>query len=107
MVDYDNVVNADGEVNWDAVKDPTPKELDEIATLILRADVKKRPLGIKGENPILFEEHLKNRHKREIFNKAGVPDPAFGQGIYNRQHPEGRKVNSDEQRKRNGASYYR
>jgi hypothetical protein len=30
-----------------------------------------------------------------------------GQMMYNRTHPRGRKVNSVEQRKRNGASWYR
>jgi hypothetical protein len=63
--------------------------------------------GIKGDNPILFEEHLQQRRRREIYNATGTPDPAIKAGIYNRTHPQGRKVNSPEQRKKNGASYYR
>jgi hypothetical protein len=63
--------------------------------------------GIKGDAPILFEEHLHQRRRREIYNAVGTPDPSIVAGIYNRTHPEGRKVNSPEQRKKNGASYYR
>jgi len=63
--------------------------------------------GIKGDNPILFEEHLHQRKRRGIYNAAGIPDPSIVIGIYNRTHPEGRKVNSAAQRKKNGASYYR
>lgn len=71
---------------------------------------------IRGPNPILFETHLYNRKRREIHVKDGVPDPAFTmdrwgkrptQGMYIRTHPQGRKVNTDEQRKTNGASFYR
>lgn len=71
---------------------------------------------IRGPNPILFETHLYNRKRREIHVKDGIPDPAFTmdrwgkhptQGIYNRSHPQGRKINTEEQRKKNGASYYR
>lgn len=63
--------------------------------------------GIAGSNPILFEEHLQQRRRREIFPANGTPDPSIVAGIYNRTHPQGRKVNSDEQRKKNGASWYR
>lgn len=71
---------------------------------------------IRGPNPILFETHLYNRKRREIHVKDGVPDPAFTmdrwgkrptQGMYNRTHPQGRKVNTEEQRKTNGASFFR
>lgn len=71
---------------------------------------------IRGRNPILFESHLYNRKRREIHVKDGIPDPAFTMdrwgkrpttGIYNRSHPSGRKINTPEQRARNGASYYR
>lgn len=105
MVDPETVINEDGSVNWED-RDYTSAELDVIATALLRHHVRDGG-SIKGDNPILFEEHLKNRHKREIYSVHGTPDPAFGHGIYNRTHPEGRKVNSPEQRKRNGASYYR
>jgi hypothetical protein len=66
---------------------------------------KERSIG--GANPILFEEHLQQRRRREIYNTQGVPDPQIKSGIYNRIHPQGRKVNSAEQRKKNGASFYR
>jgi hypothetical protein len=63
--------------------------------------------GIRGRNPILFEEHLHSRRRREIYANSGVPDPSVVSGLYNRTHPSGRKVNSPEQRRRHGASYYR
>jgi hypothetical protein len=62
---------------------------------------------IAGENPILFENHLQDRRRREIYTSIGTPDPSIQQGMYNRTHPQGRKVNSTEQRKRNGASFFR
>lgn len=63
--------------------------------------------GIGGKDPILFEEHIQSRRRREIYTAQGTPDPEIVSGIYNRIHPQGRKVNSEEQRKRNGASFYR
>jgi hypothetical protein len=63
--------------------------------------------SISGENPILFEEHILSRKRREIYCKAGMPDPNIVQGMYNRPHPQGRKVNTEAQRKKHGASYYR
>jgi hypothetical protein len=63
--------------------------------------------GIDGDNPILFEEHFQSRKRREIYTSVGTPDPSIVAGIYNRVHPQGRKVNSEEQRKKNGASFYR
>lgn len=63
--------------------------------------------GIAGDNPILFEEHFQNRRRREIYTSLGTPDPSIVAGIYNRTHPQGRKVNSEEQRKRHGASFFR
>lgn len=63
--------------------------------------------GIGGDNPILFEEHFQSRKRREIYTAQGTPDPSIVSGMYNRVHPQGRKVNSKEQRQRNGASFYR
>lgn len=63
--------------------------------------------GIQGDNPILFEEHLQTRRKREIYTQVGTPDPSIVTGMYNRTHPQGRKVNSEEQRKKHGASFFR
>jgi hypothetical protein len=62
---------------------------------------------IAGKNPILFENHLQDRRRREIYTSVGTPDPSIEQGMYNRTHPQGRKVNSKDQRKRNGASFFR
>ncbi len=66
---------------------------------------KKRSIG--GKNPILFEQHMYERQKREILNENGVPEPSLVKGFYYRTHPEGRKVNSEKARKENGASYFR
>ena len=96
----------------------TPKNgidfaLEEQADLLLREQSKSidpetgKPRGIGGEDPILFEDHLRQRKRREVYNITGTADPNIQRGIYNRQHPGGRKVNSPEQRSRNGASYYR
>ncbi len=63
--------------------------------------------GNGGKDPILFEDHLKNRQKREIYTSIGTPDPGIVAGLFNRTHPQGRKVNSDEQRRKHGASFYR
>lgn len=60
-----------------------------------------------GKNPVLFEEHLKNRQRREIYTTVGTPDPEIVSGLFNRTHPQGRKVNSKEQRSKHGASFYR
>lgn len=91
----------------------TARELEQIADQFLRDDARAvdpetgKERGIGGDNPILFAEHLYQRQKREILNENGVPEPGLVQGIYYRAHPEGRKINSEEQRKKNGASYYR
>lgn len=63
--------------------------------------------GNDGSNPVLFEEHLAQRRRREIYTNEGTPDPNIVSGIYNRVHPQGRKVNTDKQRKEHGASFYR
>lgn len=79
-----------------------------------RRDIRGK--DIRGKDPILFETHLYNRKRREIHVQDGIPDPAFTmdrwgkrptQGIYNRAHPQGRKINTPEQRAKNGASWYR
>lgn len=71
--------------------------------------------NVKGKNPVLLDSHLKMKEKREILAESGVPDPAYNkdrfgrpsQLMYNRSHPEGRKINSEDQRRKSGASYYR
>lgn len=66
-----------------------------------------RARTIQGKNPILFENHLQDRRRREILTVGGTPDPSIKRGMYNRTHPQGRKVNTKEQRKNNGASFFR
>jgi hypothetical protein len=63
--------------------------------------------GIQGKDPILFENHLQDRRRREIYTSVGTPDPSIQRGMYNRTHPQGRKVNTKEQRRKNGASFFR
>lgn len=101
-------------IDYDPEKqDYTARELERLADQFLRDDARSvdaetgKERGIGGENPILFDEHLYQRQKREILNENGVPEPSLISGIYGRSHPEGRKVNSEEQRRKNGASYYR
>jgi hypothetical protein len=62
--------------------------------------------GFKGDNPILFEEHLLQRKRREIYCEHGTPDPEIVSGSYNRVHPNGRRQNTQESRKKHGASFY-
>lgn len=105
--------NRDERIEFEDGKDYNAKELEQLADQWLRDDARSvdeetgKERGIGGENPILFAEHLYQRQKREILNENGVPEPGLVQGIYYRAHPEGRKINSEEQRKRNGASYFR
>ena len=78
------------------------------------ADQMLREAGATEECQFLFQEHIDPRWRKEVAPTEGTPDAAItfslspdGQTMYNRQHPQGRKVNSDQQRKSNGASYYR
>lgn len=97
---------------FDPEEDYTPKQLEAYATAFLRRDKEENPDVY--QNAILFDTQLRNRYSREVYNKYGVPDEEIthdksndGQTMYNRTHPEGRKVNSQEQRSRHGASFYR
>lgn len=71
--------------------------------------------NVKGRNPVLLDSHYKMRQQREIHVDIGTPDPAFTRdrfgrptrGEFNTTHPNGRKVNTPEQRRRSGASFYR
>lgn len=91
----------------------TARELEALADQFLRADAKEidpetgKERGIGGKDPILFAEHIYQRQKREILNENGVPEPGLVSGLYIRSHPEGRRINSKEQRTKHGASYYR
>ena len=82
--------------------------------LELYADKMLREAGSDPEHPILFQEHIEPRWRKELNTLSGTPDQGIsnslspdGQRMFNRQHPQGRKVNSTEQRRTNGASYYR
>lgn len=100
-------------IDFDPEKEYSDRELEILADQLLRDDAKAvnpdtgKQRGIGGKNPILFAEHEYARRRREIYNSLGVPDPEIVSGLYNRTHPAGRKVNSPEQRKASGASYYR
>lgn len=63
--------------------------------------------GNQGKNHILFESHLKNRRKREIYTSLGYPEPEIVSGLYNRSHPQGRPVNTEKARKEHGAAFYK
>ncbi len=63
--------------------------------------------GNNGRDPVLFEDHLTQRRRREIYTAEGTPDPNIVSGMYNRTHPQGRKVNTEAQRKSHGAAFYR
>lgn len=93
-------------------RDYTDRELAMYADLMLR-DCEADPTA-----PILFQEHIEPRWRKEVNvtdpAAKGTPDAVItrsqspdGQTMFNRQHPQGRKVNSKEQRGKNGASYYR
>ncbi|MEM3008316.1 MAG: hypothetical protein QXU32_02415 [Nitrososphaerales archaeon] len=88
-------------------------ELEQLADQILRTHAKSvdpqtgKRRGIGGKDPVLFAEHLFQRQRREILNVNGIPEPELVQGMYYRSHPEGRKVNSPEDRKRHRYGYYR
>jgi hypothetical protein len=89
--------------------------IEAFGEAMLRADIRKaeKPQPYQRSLGILFEGQLKKRRDREkrasegvvdeIITAAGSPD---GQRIYNRSHPEGRRINSEEQRKEHGASFY-
>lgn len=87
-------------------------ELEAIAYWLLRDDVETidpetgKKKGLRGKDPILFEEHIYQRRRREILNQNGVPEPGLVQGTYWKSHPEGRKINSKEARAK-GAGWYR
>lgn len=100
-------VNRDGSLNLVPGREYSPGELEQIASQILKVEIREKRATLRGDNPILFENHIRSRQKREIQNLRGVPDPAFGSGTFFRSHPKGRKVNSLERRQKSGASFYR
>lgn len=95
-------------------------EFDETRTdytereLAMYSDLLLREAGSTEDCKFLFQEHIEPRWRKEVRVESGTPDAAItnslsadGQTMYNRQHPQGRKVNSSSQRKSHGASYYR
>lgn len=106
-VSYGKLEIDDPEFIFNPQENYTPSQLDAFATMILKADIKGGSSTLKGDAPILFAEHLKTRYRREIYNRLGIPDPSIQQGMYWRTHPEGRKINTEEARKKSGASFFR
>lgn len=75
-------------------------ELEMITEKILLEDTHDGPMWLNGA---MYKERI----RREIYVASGTPDPSIVEGLYNRTHPQGRKVNTEEQRKYNGAGFYR
>jgi hypothetical protein len=95
---------------FDPNKEYTARELEAYANQMLREDIAENKEGPR----VLFQEHIEPKWRKEVNSTSGTVDDAItnsmsndGQRIYNRTHPQGRKVNSPESRKRHGASYYR
>ena len=85
----------------------TREDLARMADKILLEDAAKDDpefeRGLLGPG-ILHDEQIELRKRREIYCKAGTPDPNILSGMYNRTHPRGRKFNLD---RKNGKSFYR
>lgn len=119
MAYFQRIEPADYSTFDPARTDYSGAELDAYAEALLKQDIRENG----NVNNILFREHLAARDRREIKVGSGVADESLtnllpksdrpgvtsgdGQMMYNRTHPRGRKVNSKEQRSRNGASFYR
>jgi hypothetical protein len=93
--------------------DYTERELAMYSDMLLRA-ADKDFNDAHEDCPVLFQEHIEPRWRKEVPVASGTPDATItrslskdGHTMYNRQHPQGRKVNSKEQRRDNGASYFR
>jgi len=93
--------------------DPTRTDYTEYE-LSLYTDQMLRNAGAADDARFLFQEHIEPRWRKEVRVESGTPDATIthslspdGVTMYNRQHKNGRKVNSDKQRKDSGASYYR
>lgn len=105
--------NKDERIEFVEGEQYTNAQLEQLADQFLRDDANSideetgKRRGIGGEDPILFAEHLYQRQRREILNENGIPEPGLVKGLYDRTHPEGRKVNSPEARAKHGASWYR
>jgi hypothetical protein len=99
---------------FDPEKEYTATELEAYGTAMLKED---RRQGNKTD--ILFENQIYERARKEksfgdltkVFNTTNKNRPGTysgdGQAMFNRRHPEGRRVNSKEAREKHGAGYYR
>lgn len=90
--------------------DYSQRELELYSDALMWQDRDDHPQGPR----ILMQEHIEPDWRREVHAAIGTVDEEItkakskdGQTMYNRRHPEGRKVNSKQQRKVNGASYFR
>lgn len=98
---------------FDEEKEYSGTELEAYADALLRADSKAEGKEIGVYPAILFEEHLYNRRRREILCEQGYPDESITnalsndhQTIFNRSHPQGRRVATAAERAA-GSSFYR
>lgn len=91
--------------------DYTDSELEAYTDLLLWKHKEEQKNGPE----ILFQEHIESsRWSREVLSANGVPDDEIthatsndGQTMYWRYHPQGRRLNSEKNRIKNGASIYR
>lgn len=87
--------------DFDPNKEWARDELDHFGTLMMK---EAQPLT---EDPVVLDyNRYRERVKREIYLSSGNMDNIVSPGMYWRTHPNGRRVNSDEQKKKNGTSYY-
>lgn len=107
--------------DFESTGDYNARELEAYADALLKKDIKENG----NVQHILFKEHLEARGRREMKVDATKIDESItnalpkndrakagvhvgdGQMMYNRTHPKGRKVNSQEQRRKHGASFFR
>jgi hypothetical protein len=90
---------------FDPDKSYTPAQLELYATKFLTEERDEK--GLDDGPKWLNTDQQESRQRREIYTAVGTPDPSIVEGIFNRTHPQGRHVNTPEQRKNNAASFYR
>lgn len=83
--------------------DYSARELQLITEKILLCDPKP-----PNEDPVWLNAPVYlDRCKREIYSSQGTVDPSYGDGLYWRTHPNGRKWWTPDQRRAGGNSFYR
>ena len=90
--------------------------MEQFGEAMLREDINKQESPQRYQKHTLgvkFDGQLKKIESREKHSKSGVVDDSItaaaspdGQRLYNRSHQDGRRVNTEEQRKEHGSSYY-